>query len=176
MKLFLQKSKVKFRDWLAEVTEVVEWTHSLHACAQLFPTFFNLMDYRPPDSSVCGIFQARILKWFVISFSRDFPDPEIEAWSLAWQVDSLPLSHHSCSQVSDLFHPGFLLLWSCWIFPAVFWCTRCTRSLYPFSLRRQSILEEGGIHSRIFLLSSFPWHRASFPSCQYHNYTFIFHN
>ena len=30
----------------------------------------NPMDYRPPGSSVYGIFQARILEWVAISFSR----------------------------------------------------------------------------------------------------------
>ena len=28
------------------------------------------LDCSPPGSSVCGIFQARILKWVAISFSR----------------------------------------------------------------------------------------------------------
>ena len=31
-----------------------------------------------PGSSVCGIFQARILKWVAISFSRESLDPETE--------------------------------------------------------------------------------------------------
>ena len=32
------------------------------------------MDYSLPDSSVHGIFQARVLEWVAISFSRDLPD------------------------------------------------------------------------------------------------------
>ena len=44
-------------------------------------------------SSVHPIFQARILQWVAISFSRGLPDPWIEPSSLALQVDSLPLSH-----------------------------------------------------------------------------------
>jgi len=30
------------------------------------------MDLSPPASSVHGIFQARILEWFAISFSREY--------------------------------------------------------------------------------------------------------
>ena len=36
------------------------------------PTLCNLMDYGPPGSSVHGIFQARILEWVAVSFSRGF--------------------------------------------------------------------------------------------------------
>ena len=43
----------------------------------------DLVDYIPPGSSVCGIFQARILEWVAYPFSRDLPDPGIEPASLA---------------------------------------------------------------------------------------------
>ena len=33
------------------------------------------MAYSPPDSSLHGIFQARILEWVAISFSRGFSQP-----------------------------------------------------------------------------------------------------
>ena len=36
------------------------------------------MDCSLPDSSVHGIFQARILEWVAIASSRDLPDPGIE--------------------------------------------------------------------------------------------------
>ena len=36
------------------------------------------MDYSLPGSSVHEIFQARILEWVAISFSRDLPDPGTE--------------------------------------------------------------------------------------------------
>ena len=45
----------------------------LHCCcsvAQSCPTFCDPMDCSPPGSSVYGIFQARILEWAAISFSR----------------------------------------------------------------------------------------------------------
>ena len=37
------------------------------SCVQLF---CDTMDYSPPSSSVHGTFQARILKWVAVSFSR----------------------------------------------------------------------------------------------------------
>ena len=39
------------------------------------------MDCSLPGSSVHGNFQARILEWVAISYSRDLPDPGIEAMS-----------------------------------------------------------------------------------------------
>ena len=39
-----------------------------HSC----PTVCDPLDYGPPDSSVHGISQARILEWTVISFNKDF--------------------------------------------------------------------------------------------------------
>ena len=44
----------------------------------------------PPDSSVHGIFQARILEWVAIPFFGDLSDPRIEPRSPALQADSLP--------------------------------------------------------------------------------------
>jgi len=40
------------------------------------------MDSNPPGSSVHAIFQARILEWDTISYSRDLPNPGIELASL----------------------------------------------------------------------------------------------
>ena len=46
----------------------------VHVCvclrAQSCPTVCNTMDCSPPGSSVHGIFQARILEWVAISYSR----------------------------------------------------------------------------------------------------------
>ena len=38
--------------------------------AQSCPTLCDPMDCSLPGSSICGIFQARILQWIAISFSR----------------------------------------------------------------------------------------------------------
>ena len=48
----------------------------------------------PPGSTARGIFQASILEWIAISYSRDLLDPGIKPASLGllhWQEDSLPL-------------------------------------------------------------------------------------
>ena len=39
-------------------------------CSQSCMTLWNPKDCKPPSSSVRGIFQARILEWVAISFSR----------------------------------------------------------------------------------------------------------
>ena len=44
----------------------------LLSCVQLF---CDLMDWSPPGSSVHGIFQARILEWVAIPFSRGSSQP-----------------------------------------------------------------------------------------------------
>ena len=40
----------------------------------------DLKDYSPSGSSVHGIFQAKILKWVVISFSRGSSRPRGQTW------------------------------------------------------------------------------------------------
>ena len=50
---------------------------------------------RPPGSTVHGIFQARILEWVAIFFSRRSSPPGIKPTSAspALQADSLPINH-----------------------------------------------------------------------------------
>ena len=43
--------------------------------AQSCPTLCDPMDYSPPDFSVQGILQARILEWGAIPFSRGYSRP-----------------------------------------------------------------------------------------------------
>ena len=55
--------------------------------AQSCPTLHDLMDCSLPGSSVHEIFQARVLEWVAISFSRspeDLPDPGIKPRSPAF--------------------------------------------------------------------------------------------
>ena len=40
--------------------------------AQLCPTLRNPMDCSPPGSSAHGIFQARVLEWGAIAFSKEY--------------------------------------------------------------------------------------------------------
>ena len=66
-------------------------------CVSLFAT---LMDYSPPDSTVHGVSQARILQWVAISSSRESFPGAIKPSSPALQADSLPLSHQGRPLVS----------------------------------------------------------------------------
>ena len=50
--------------------------------------FCDPVDSNPPDSSVLGILQARILEWVAIPFSKDLPNPGIEPRSPTLQADS----------------------------------------------------------------------------------------
>ena len=45
---------------------------------------YDIMDYSPPDSSVHGIFQARILEWLPFPSPGDLPDPGIKPGSPAF--------------------------------------------------------------------------------------------
>ena len=47
-------------------------------CGILCRTVCNPMDYSPPDSFVCGIFQARILEWVAIFSSRGSSQPRVK--------------------------------------------------------------------------------------------------
>ena len=57
--------KYTMSEWVSEVTQ---------SC----PTLCDPMDCSLPDSSIHGIFQARILEWVAISFSRR------SSWSRDW--------------------------------------------------------------------------------------------
>ena len=64
-------------------------------CAQSWSTLSDPMDWSPPDSSGCGISQARIQEWVAICFSKRFSDTGMEPRLLLllhWQADSSPVS------------------------------------------------------------------------------------
>ena len=48
--------------------------------AQSCPILCDPMDYSPPGSSIHGIFQARVLEWVVIFFSRGSSWPRDQTW------------------------------------------------------------------------------------------------
>ena len=60
---------------------------SLQSC----PTLCDPMDCSPPGASVHGIFQARVMEWAVISFSRGSSRPRGQPGSPALQADSYHL-------------------------------------------------------------------------------------
>ena len=74
------------------VLQGIWWDSSLDqfsSVAQSCPTLCNPKDCSLPGSSVHGIFQARVLEWVAISFSRDLPNPGIKPGSPALQADVL---------------------------------------------------------------------------------------
>ena len=56
------------------------------------PTLCNPLDCSLPDSSVCGIFQTRILEWITFSSPGNIPDPGSNQHH-SCIGDSLPLNH-----------------------------------------------------------------------------------
>ena len=65
------------------------------------------MDCSPPDSSVHGILQARILGWVAVPASRGSSNPGIKSASPAapaLRVDSTPLSHKGSPMLYMLYH------------------------------------------------------------------------
>ena len=66
-----------------------------YSVTQLCPTLCNPMDFSLPGSSAHGIFQARIVDWVAVSFSRGIfltqgLNPHLLC-PLNWQAGSLPL-------------------------------------------------------------------------------------
>ena len=77
IKTIPKKTKCKKAKWLSEeVLQIaVERRESESEVAQSCPTLCDPMDYSLPGSSVHGIFQARVLEWVAISFSRRASQP-----------------------------------------------------------------------------------------------------
>ena len=65
------------------------WKISESEVAQSCPTLCNHMDCSLPGSSIYGIFQARILEWIAISFSRGSSQPR-DRTPYCRQTDALP--------------------------------------------------------------------------------------
>ena len=55
----------------------LEWENEV---AQSCPTLYNPMDFNLPCSSIHGLFQARVLEWVAISFSRGTSQPRNRTW------------------------------------------------------------------------------------------------
>ena len=79
--------------------------------AQLCPTLHDPMDCSLPGSSFHGIFQARVLEWVAISFSRGFSNPGIEPRSPALQVDAIP----SEPPGKSIRHKWVTIIWHKWV-------------------------------------------------------------
>ena len=68
--------------------------------AQSCPTLCNPMDCSPPGSSNLGIFQAKVLEWVAISFSRGSSWPRNRTW----------VSHTVGRHFYHLSHQGSLII------------------------------------------------------------------
>ena len=75
---------------------------TLSSVAQSCPTLCDPMDCSLPGSSIHGIFQARILEWVAIPFSRKSSNPGIKPGSPTLQADALPPESPSVSSVQSL--------------------------------------------------------------------------
>ena len=78
------------------------------SCFQSCPTLCDPMDCRPPDSSVHGISQARILEWVAIAYFGIFVTQGLNLHLLCllhWQAGSLPLAPPEKPQELSSFEP-----------------------------------------------------------------------
>ena len=79
---------------------------------------FDPLDSSPPGSSVYGIFQARILEWVAISFSREkeiiffnlfiylaVSGPSCDTWTLELKGSVVVAFRPSCSIAYGIFVP-----------------------------------------------------------------------
>ena len=80
------KSQTRLSDW-AELN----WSSSESESefAQSCLTLCNPMDCSLPGSSLHGIFQARVLEWVAISFSRGSSPSRDRTWVSTFQADAL---------------------------------------------------------------------------------------
>ena len=86
------RSLVDYSPWGHKELDMTEVTTYAHPCmntsgvesesvvAQSCPTLCDPMDCIPPGSSIHGIFQARVLEWVAISFSRRSSQPRDQTW------------------------------------------------------------------------------------------------
>ena len=69
------KTKLFYLFWICKgqgyfLLRIIKLCMCICACSVMFKTLCDLMNCSPPASSVHGIFQARILEWVAIPFSR----------------------------------------------------------------------------------------------------------
>ena len=88
--------------WRPRISHM-RWKKVKVLVAQSCPAFCNPMDCSPQGSTIHGIFQARILEWVVISFSR----------GSSWPRDQTHVSSISCIGRRVLYH------WATWEAPRI---------------------------------------------------------
>ena len=60
--------------------EYIRYVYVYAKSLQWCPTLCDPVDYSPPDSSVHGILQVRILEWVVVSSSRGSSGPRDQTY------------------------------------------------------------------------------------------------
>ena len=81
MKSFINIMQITWLISLSFYSKVFdEYSEDLVSVTQSCPTICNRLDCSPPDSSVHGIFSARILEWVAIPFSRGSFWPRDWTW------------------------------------------------------------------------------------------------
>ena len=94
-----QYSDIKAKETIRKKTvrqhKYINISHLMQVCAcsvtELCLTLCEPMDCSPPGSSLPGIFQARILEWVAISFSKGSSQPR--NWTQVSCIGSQILSH-----------------------------------------------------------------------------------
>ena len=76
--------------------------HIYMPAAQSCPTLRGPKDCSLSDSSIHGIFQARILEWLPFPLPGDLPDPGIEPAATALQAVSLPYESPAAAAAKSL--------------------------------------------------------------------------
>ena len=84
--------------WICELTK---YTESESLVTQSCPTLCDPMDCSLPGSSVHGVFQARVLEWGAIFFSKGSSQPRdqtqvssiVDRWFTVWATREVILAH-----------------------------------------------------------------------------------
>ena len=107
----LAKSQTRRSDFHFHFTLSVS-VYVTYCCLVTQPcwTLCDPMDCSPPESSVHGISQGRILEWVAISFSRGSSWLTLDLGLLHWQVDAFPVSNLG----GPMLHMGVSLLDNHW--------------------------------------------------------------
>ena len=105
----------------------VKWSEVAQSC----PTLCDLIDYSLPGSSVHGIFQARILEWVAISFSRRSSRPWdwtqvsciVGRHFTIWATREVPCMSHICIHI---------ILEACYTLSFTVLCTLYILNILPY--------------------------------------------
>ena len=113
--------------------------------AQSCPTLCDPMGCRLPGSSVHGIFQAIVLEWIAISFSRGSSQPRDQSW-VSWIVDR-------CFTV-----------WTTREIPKRLWTSETLHiSCFTRASPNHLFLQ---MHSRVMILNYTSWKSSFLPFCK----------